>query len=491
MNIIRVIAKDKMGDIMNTTYENRISETFVNRIKERLKNNFDIKYREINLTNGKVYLVFVDNLCDSKFISEYIIEPILRHENDDNLIESFINNAVYANNIGTVKDFNDAIVHILSGDVVIVPTFSQDFAYCEAKGYSKRAINIPITENVIKGPREGFNEAFVDNISLIRRKIKNPDLKFENFSVGSKSKTVVVVTYINGVAEDELVTNIKNKISNLNTEFILDSNYIEELFRYKNTFFDTVGYSEKPDTVAAMLLQGKVCIIVDGTPFVATAPYFFIENFQTPDDYYMNRSLANVTRILRMVAFAIALFLPALYLALTTFHYSLIPSVFVFRLAISRAGVPFPTVVEIIMMIFFFQLLREAGVRLPQPVGQAVSIVGALILGDAAVGAGLTSESTIIVVALSSISSFLVPRLFGVITFWSIFLIIMSGILGLVGLYVGFLILIAHIGNLETCDYPYLLPLGTKRTLKYKDIIKRKELNKISKSDIIIKEEKK
>lgn len=479
-----------MGDIMNTTNQNRLSETFVSRIKERLKDNFDIKYREVNLTNGKVYLIFIDNLCDSKFISDYIIEPIIKHENDDNLIESFINNAVYANNIGVLKDFNDAIIHILSGDVVIVPTFSQEFAYCEAKGFSKRAISIPITENVIKGPREGFNEAFVDNISLIRRKIKNPDLKFENFSVGSKSKTVVVVTYINGIANDELVTNIKNKINNINIEFILDTNYIEEMLRYKNTFFDTVGYSEKPDTIASMLLQGKVCIIVDGTPFVATAPYFFIENFQTPDDYYLNRYISNTTRILRMAAFAIALFLPALYLALTTFHYSLIPSAFVFRLAISRAGVPFPTVVEIIVMIFFFQLLREAGVRLPQPVGQAVSIVGALILGDAAVGAGLTSETTIIVVALSSISSFLVPRLFGVITFWSIFLIIMSGILGLVGLYIGFLLLIAHVGNLKTCDYPYLLPLGTKGTIKYRDTYKRKELNKISKSDII-KEDKK
>ncbi|MHC1684775.1 MAG: spore germination protein [Clostridiaceae bacterium] len=475
---------------MNKINEDNFNENYVNKIKERLKDNVDLKCREINLRKGTVYLFFIDNLCDSKFISEYIIEPILNHENDENLVESFVNNIVYANSIGSVKDFNDALVHILSGDVVIVPTFSESIVFCEAKGYSKRSITVPITEGVLKGPREGFNEAFVDNISLIRRKIKNPDLKFENFTLGRKSKTVVVVAYISGLTNNSLIEYVKNKIKNLKVDYILDTNYIEEKLRYKNTLFDTIGFSEKPDIVAARLLQGRVAVIVDGTPFVITAPYFFIENFQTADDYYLNKYVANATRIIRFVSFSLAVILPALYIALTTFHYQLIPSIVVFRLAVSRAGVPFPTIAEVVLMVFFFQLLREAGVRLPQPIGQAMSIVGALILGDAAVSAGLTSETTIIVVAVASISSFLVPRLYGVIFYWNMFLLVMASLLGLVGLYIGFLILIAHVGNLESCDYPYLFPLGTKKTLKYKDILKREEIDKVSKSEIL-KEDKK
>lgn len=474
---------------MNKKSEDNFNKNYIDRIKERLKDNVDLKYREIDLKQGKVYLVFIDNLCDSKFISENIIEPILNHENDENLSENFINNFVYANSIGTVKDFNDALIHILSGDVVVIPTFSENITFCEAKGYSKRSITVPITEGVLKGPREGFNEAFVDNIALIRRKIKNPDLKFENFTIGKKSKTVVVLAYISGLSNDTLVDYVKNKIKDIKVDYILDSNYIEEKLRYRNTLFDTIGYTEKPDIIAARLLQGRVAVIVDGTPFVMTAPYFFIENFHTADDYYLNKFLANATRIVRFVSFSLAIILPALYIALTTFHYSLIPSIVVFRLAVSRAGVPFPTVAEVMLMMFFFQLLREAGVRLPQPIGQAMSIVGALILGDAAVSAGLTSESTIIVVALASISSFLVPRLYGVIFYWNMFLVIMSSLLGLIGLYIGFLIFIAHIAKIETCNYPYLFPLGTTKTLKYKDILKRGNLDKITKSEIL-KEDK-
>ncbi len=455
---------------------------YIKFIKEKLDKNMDVKYREINTASGIVHVIFVDALCDSKFISEYIVSPITINRNFIVNIDNIKSEILEANSIGEVKDFNDGIIHLLSGDALIVFENYNKVIFCEAKGFSKRSIEVPVTENVIKGPREGFVENFVDNIALIRRKIKNPNLKFENFTLGKKSNTVVIMTYIKDVAQEDLLDRIRNKLKSIDIEFLLDSNYIEEQFKESRTFFDTVGYSEKPDIVASKILEGRVGIIVDGTAFVITMPHFFIENFQMADDYYLNKYYSNATRVLREICFFIALFLPGLYIAFTTYHFSLIPSVFVFRLAVSRTGVPFPTIVEIYLMMFFFGILREAGIRLPQPVGQAMSIVGALILGDSAVGAGLASQVGIIIVALSSISSFLVPKLYSVIIAWSPLIILFASLLGLPGFYIITITFIAHVASLESVGYPYLYPLGTWQIFKFKDILIRGDLGNISKN---------
>ncbi|WP_298836161.1 spore germination protein [Clostridium sp.] len=451
-------------------------------IKEKLKNSYDVKYREIECNVGTIYGIFIDDLCDSKFISEYIFKPLIQYKIDTVNLEYIKKEILPANSIGDVKDDDDAIYHVLSGDLVLVFSFTNKSFYCEAKGYVRRSVGIPVTESVIKGPREGFTEAFVDNVSLIRRKIKDPSLKFETVILGSKSNTVIVICYIEGVAPNKLVDYIRKKVTNIKLEFILDTNYIEEALKNKNTPFDTIGTTEKPDVAASKLLEGKVGIIVDGTPFVITAPYFFIDNFQTPDDYYSNKYFANTLRIIRLVSFFLAYLLSGLYLAISTFHFALLPTVITLRLASSRAGVPMPTVIELLLMTFFFQLLREAGIRLPQSIGQAMSIVGALILGDAAVGAGIASQSTIVIVALSSISSFLVPKIYSAIAIWNVIIILFSSVLGLPGFYIGFIIFIAHMAGLESCGYPYLFPLGTLETFKFKDLFYRKDLNTISNS---------
>jgi len=451
-------------------------------IKDKLKNSYDVKYREIECEVGTIFGIFIDDLCDSKFISEYIFNPIIRHKISTVDLEYIKKEVLPANSIGDINTNMEAISHILSGDLVLIFSFSDKAIFCEAKGYVRRGVGIPVTENVIKGPREGFTEAFVDNVSLIRRKIKNPDLKFEPIILGSKSNTVVVICYIKGVAPEKLVEYIRKKVTNIKLEFILDINYIEEELKMKKTTFDTIGSTEKPDVAASKLLEGKIAIIVDGTPFVITAPYFFIDNFQSPDDYYSNRYFANSSRIMRVVSFFSASLLSGLYLAIATFHFSIIPSVLAIKFTMSRADVPLPTVIELLLMTFFFQLLREAGIRLPQSIGQAMSIVGALILGDAVVGVGLASQSTVVIVALSSIAGFLVPKLFGALSIWNIIIIICSSVLGLPGFYIAFFIFIAHMAGLESCGYPYLFPLGTLETFKFKDILFRKDLSEISNS---------
>lgn len=457
-----------------------MNEDYIAFVKEKFKGNIDVKYRELKCKLGMIYIVFIDNMTDAKFISQYIIEAIIREKENIKTAEDVKKNILYANSIGDIPTSHDMLLHIVQGDVVIISDFYEGLIFCEAKSYTRRSVSVPITESVIKGPREGFTEAFVDNISLIRRKAKNADLKFEAMYMGEKSNTVVIIAYIKGVAEDNLIDHVKKELKNMKLDFLLDTNYIEERLKEKRTFYDTVGYSEKPDVVTSKLFEGRVGIIVDGTPFVITVPYFFYENFQMPDDYYLNKYLSNCIRVLRWVTYFIAVMMPGLFVALTTHHYSLIPSLFVFRLSISRAGVPFPLVVEVLLMIFFFQVLREAGIRLPQPVGQAMSIVGALILGQSAVSAGFASEITVIVVALTSISSFLTPKLYGAITFWSIALIIFSGINGLPGYYVGILLLISELASLNSCGYKYLFPMGTFKKFNFQDIILRDDLDVIS-----------
>ena len=448
--------------------------------KEKLKDSFDAKFREVETELGRATCIFIDVLCGGSFISEYIVAPLIQCKEGIEGIEDLATKALSINSVGYPKDEEDALLHILSGDVVIVFDDIPGMIYCEAKGFAKRGVGIPVTESVLKGPREGFTECFAENVALIRRRIRNHDLKFETIYCGDKSKTVVCITYLNGVAPKELIDDIRKKINNMEYEFILDTNYIEDKLRAKKTAFDTIGYTEKPDEVVAKIMEGRVGVIVDGTPFVITAPFFFLENFHTPDDYYLNKYFVNLSRALRWVAFMLAMFLPGLYVAIIIYHFSMIPSVFVFRLAVSRAGVPFPTFLEVLIMMVFFQLIKEAGLRLPQPIGTAMSIVAALILGDAAVGAGLASRITILVIAISTVSYFLIPKAYGAVSIWSMIIVILSSSLGLPGFFAGMLLLITHLASLKSCGYSYLFPIGTITAHKFKDLVFRGDLDKIS-----------
>ncbi|OPJ60095.1 spore germination protein [Clostridium oryzae] len=450
-------------------------------IKKELKENFDVKHRIMNLDGNDIHIIFIDNMCDSKFISQNIMNPIINYNQCIADTDTLKKRVLYANNIDDIDNEAKAIEHILSGDVIIILSNTKQGIFCEAKGFAKRSIAIPETEAVLQGPREGFNESITDNISMIRRRIKNDRLKLESYTLGKKSNTMVIFCYLDGTAPDRLINYVRNTLNNINNDFILDTAAIEEALVHHKSLFDLTGRSEKPDVVASKIMEGRIAVLVDGTPNVLTAPYFFVENFQTPDDYYINKYYASMSRLIRWGAFFIATLLTGFYIAITTYHFSLIPTVFVFRLAVSRSGVPFPTSVEVLLMFLFFQLIKEAGIRLPQPIGQAMSIVGALILGDAATGAGITSQTTVLVVSLSSICYFLVPKLYGAITFWSLVLVFMASINGLPGYFVGFFLMVTQISSLESCQYNYLFPMGTFRKFKYRDVIFRDDLRNISK----------
>lgn len=459
-------------------------------IKDRLNLDYDVKYRYIKCGREDVCLIFIDSMCDVNYISRNIINPLLNEVHRQDEIQDIIERVVLASSAQEAGSLDEAIDGILNASVLILFTEQSRGFYCSAKGYATRAIDIPVTETVIKGPREGFTENIQDNISSIRRRIKTSELKIENFKLGKETQCSVSLIYVNGRAPKELVDYVRTKINDINKEdFILYENLLEESLKCKHTPFDTTGYSEKPDYVSQKLSEGRVVAMFDGTSFAIFVPFFFLENFQATDDYTMNKFMANTGRILRWSAFAMSTLVPGLYLALVTYHFRLIPSIFLFRMAIYRGGVPVPTVVELLYMIIFFQIIREAGVRLPQPIGPSLSIVGALILGDAAVNSGLASQVTVVVVAITSIASYLIPRLYIAIFMWNMVMVLFASLLGLPGFFMGFVLLVAHMSGLTTCGYPYLYPLGTLGVYNYKDTVFRGDMSRIS-NKILIKDQK-
>jgi spore germination protein KA len=470
-----------------------MKKIYIQDIREKLKNNFDVKYREIECDNGIIYVIYIGHLCDAKYMSEFIVTPIMDNPGLCNDLETVKKRVISTSSIYEVTSVEDAVKQILSANAVILFSYLNSALYCEAHGFAKRAIDIPITETVIKGPREGFTESLSDNLSAIRRIIVNTNLNIEKLIIGRNSNTVVALLYIDGIAPVKLIDYVRNAIlkadSKSKSGYIIYSNTIEEEMKCKGTAFETIGYTEKPDIACSKLSEGSVVVLIEGSPFVITTPYFFVENFQSADDYTLNKVMGNLGRILRWMAFIIATFAPAMYLALVTYHFRLIPTMYLFRMAIFRAGVPVPTALELLYMTFFFQIIREAGVRLPQPIGPTLSIVGALILGDAAVTSGLASQVTVVVVAISSITSYLLPKMYAALFIWDLIFISFSGILGLPGFYMAFVVFVAHMANLTTCGYPYLYPLGTLRTFKFKDIFVRGNLADIS-NKILTKDDK-
>lgn len=341
------------------------------------------------------------------------------------------------------------------------------------RGWEHRAIAEPSTETVIRGPKEAYIENLQVNLALLRRKIKSSELKFEKLIVGRYTKTDVVVAYINGLADPKIVNELKNRIQKIDIDGVLETNYLEELIEDNPySIFPTIKHTERPDTTAGLLLEGRIAVFVDGTPFVLTLPSLFVSNMQSSEDYYERYYISSFIRLIRFLALNISLLLPSLYIAISTFHPEMLPSLLLLSLANQREGVPFPAVVEVLIMEIIFEILREAGVRLPRPVGQTVSIVGALVIGEAAVSAGIVSPAMVIVVALTGIANFVIPayNTASAIRLLRFFMIILGGTFGLFGIMVGLMAIQGHLATLRTFGIPYLSPIAPINLEGQKDV---------------------
>lgn len=361
------------------------------------------------------------------------------------------------------SSFHQVVWHILSGYAVIMVDGMGKALSLEIGNIEKRSITEPSTQTIIRGPKEAFTEDLSTNISLVRKRLKNPHLKFESFYIGRDTKTTVVIGYMDTITNQDILDEVRKRVKKIDIGGIFDSGNIEELIVDKNfTPFPLTFNTERPDSISAHLMDGKVGIFVDGSPFALAMPSVLTDFFQSPEDYYQPFLMSSFVRMIRYVSFMIALILPSLYVALSTFHQELMPTQLLISIQAQREGVPFPAVIEIFVMELTFEIMREAGVRMPRAVGQTVSIVGALVIGQAAVEAGLVSNVLVIIVAFTAIASFVSPIYnFSISTrLLRFILILFAAIFGLYGVLLFLILMVIHLVSLRSFGVPYLAPVA-------------------------------
>lgn len=454
-------------------------------LKGIIHNSSDIIVRKFAFGSKKriqAALIFIDGLIDKTLVNENIMKPLMFNTHDIyDEAAAEINNIHYLEStllsVGEIEEtssINKAVDSYLSGDTILLLDGSKEALVINLRGWKTRSIEEPKTESVVRGPREGFSETLRINTALLRRKIKNTNLMFETFKLGVRTKTDVCIAYISDLADPKLIEEIRRRLARINTDAILESGYIEQFIEDAPfSIFSTVANSEKPDKVAAKLLEGRAAIMVDGTPIVLTVPMVFIESFQSAEDYYSRPFFASLIRMLRFLAYLINILAPALYVALTTFHQELIPTPLLLTMMASHEGVPFPAVLEAGIMLTAFEILREAGVRLPRPIGQAVSIVGALVLGESAVSAGLVGAPMVIVVAITAVSSFAVTAQTDSGAIIRFVILILAGFMGGYGIAMGLFAVFIHMASIRSFGTPYLSPLAPLSTSDLKDTFVR------------------
>ncbi|WP_284037877.1 spore germination protein [Neobacillus sp. 114] len=448
----------------------------IEKIKELLGNSDDIITREIRIGKDgriKACVVFTDGLIDSHAAQNFIMESLMYNlRMTDVEVETFtgLNLLSYlkemvltVGDIQDIDDFTNLLDSLLSGKVILLfDGYSKGFSI-DMKGWNQRSVEEPTTETTIRGPREGFTENIRVNTALIRRKIKDHNLWIESRKIGKVSKTIVSIMYIKGIVNDKVVEEVRTRLNRIKIDSVLETGYIEELIQDGVwTPFPTMYHSERPDAIAADLLEGRVAILVDGTPFVMTVPIVFAQFLQSPEDYYNRADITTLLRFLRYIGFFIALLAPSLYIAITTFHQEMLPTQLLITLAAQREGVPFPAFIEALAMEVSFEILREAGLRMPKAIGQAVSIVGTLVIGTAAVEAGFVSAAMVIVVAITAIASFIVSNyeLAIAIRMLRFPFMAIAASFGLFGIIVGLIAMVLHMCSLRSFGVPYMAPFG-------------------------------
>jgi len=453
-------------------------------LKNAFNNSEDfVFYKFTALDSTDIAIAYISSMVKKELINKEIIKPLINNlqDNQNKLNEKTIKQWIPATDIREVEKLSEVIDKILMGHVILFLNISNKAFIIDVKGFQERAVEAPDTEQVVRGPREGFVENIDTNISLLRRRIKNPNFIIKNFEVGRQTRTRVCICYIKGIANEDVLNEIIKRLNNIDTDAILDSGYIEEYIEDSPIYpFDTITNSIKPDTIAAKILEGRIGIICDGSPHVLAAPRLFIENFHVNEDYYFRPMLSSFLRCLRIFAFLISVFLPGIWVALQTFHQEMIPTLILIGVAGSREGVPFPAVAESFLMIILFELLRESGTRLPKPIGQAIGIVGALILGETAVNAGVVGGFMVIVIGTTGVASFILPHMTETILIYRFVILFLGAFMGLFGIAAAVFIMVTQICSLTSIGVPYIATIAyaNKESL-VKDFIIRFPLDKM------------
>lgn len=479
------VKKEKeMGKLLNS--KNLDENT--KRLKARLKDCDDIVYKEFRVgekQNLRFLLVYVDGMSSRDLLNVAVLNSLMVHarevppeatEPGDELFKLVRYGGLPASELADKDNLEDAVLAILIGDAVLFIDSTEKCIIIGAKGWPMRGVSEPNTEALIRGPRDGFTETFRINTALVRRRIRDSRLKLKQLRVGKRSFTDIGIMYIEDIAEPELLEEVFRRINTIDIDAIIESGYIEQLIEdnYLSPF-PQISVTERPDEVAASLYEGRVAILVDNSPFALIVPTTLNSLFQSPEDYYDRWYVASILRFIRYMASILSLVLPASYIAVTSFHPGILPAKLVISMAAARQGIPFPVLIEAFIMEVTFELLREAGLRLPVPIGSAIGIVGGIVIGTAAVDAGIVSPIMVIIVAITAISSFSIPNYslsvgFRMLRFSLMFL---AGILGLYGIMLGVLLIVSHLVKLKSFGIPYMSPYVSFVGSDYKDTVVR------------------
>lgn len=472
------------------SYEERLVDSRLNINKEIIKSiysipkNKDVIIRDFFIQMDKpiaAFAVFIEGISDRNTVNENVLKPLMlqdrvKHQvNTMEAAEYLKTNIVYGNQADVHNEFKEIIPQINYGSTAIFIEGSPNCLVIETKGWDRRSVGKPETEQVIRGPHEGFNETLRSNTGLLRKAIRNPKLITELMKIGERNKTDIAIMYLEDLANPSLIDEVKRRLNSINTDYVGESGILEQ-FIEDHPFMPLpqVLVTERPDRVASFIMDGRVAIILDGNPNVLIVPVDIFALLHSPEDYYLRMPYSNIVRILRVIAVFIALLVPSFYVGITVFHQEMIPTDLILAIAAGRETVPFPTIMEVFFMEFAFEMIREAGVRVPGVIGNTLGIVGALILGQAAVQAGIVSPILIIVVAITGLASFAIPNYSMSFAFRGIRFIFtgLSAAFGFLGITAGLFVLLSILASMKSFGVPLLSPIGP-RTKSGPDLVLR------------------
>ncbi len=460
-----------------TGLSTRLSENLI-RIKETVAGSNDIMIREFKAGDHRqvgAAIFYVEGMVDNAVVNDEILKTIMIearqvHSADRTPSHSLLTLAkesvVSVGDVTITGNFDELLFHVLSGNVAVLFDGYGEALVVNAKGWEQRGVKEPTTQSIIRGPRDGFTETLRVNTALVRRRIRDPNLTVEISHGGRRTKTDIAILFIRGIANPSIVDEVRKRLNTIDIDAVLESGYIEQLIE-DNWWgpFSTIKDTERPDDVVGTLLEGRVAIMVDNSPFALVVPATLSSFITSSEDYYFRWPIATLVRLLRYGSMFVALTLPAFYIALASYHPEMIPTELAISIAATRSGVPFPVYVEAFMMEIAIELLREAGIRLPGPIGQTIGIVGGLIVGEAAVQAGIVSPIIVIVVATTAIASFATPSYsFGLgVRILRFPLMVLAGALGLYGVVWGLLAILVHLVTLRSFGVGFMSPFTPAR----------------------------
>lgn len=463
-------------------------------VRAVMRNSSDLNIKYAKAGGVPVCILFCEGQTDTNQMANLIFRPINSIGNEKKLeparvMEIMQSELLLAGEQHQVDDYEQLTAMIMGGFCVILADGVTHGIAIGVQGFEKRSVSEPSTHVNLRGSREGFVEAVRTNMSMLRRRIKSPDLVFKLSTVGSLSNTDICLCYIESKVSRELLGDIERRLENLPLSAILEGGYIQPFLEEKGSLiFDEAGITERPDTLAAKLYEGRVGILVDGTPFALIIPRLFTENFQTLDDYTQKPIYATIMRALRYLAFAASVLLPGFYVAIANFHPELIPNSLLLNLAATIQITPYNLLTECLLIHIFYEIMREAGLRMPSNLGHAVSIVGGIVIGDIVVSAGLIGAPLVLIVAVSSIASFIVPDLYNSIVVMRFAFIIAGGMWGLFGITILGMLFLLKICSMSPYGVPYTSPVSPFSLRGMRDTLIRTGWRTLAKKDVKIQD---